>query len=84
MLFNYIKDKRGEEAAEEKSETSRSWVMRLKERNHLDYIKVQSEAASADTEAAASYLEYLAKMMKVAILKIILVDFLFFFTGIKM
>ena len=37
------------------------------------------EAASADTEAAASYLEYLAKMMKVAILKIILVDFLFFF-----
>ena len=54
MLFNHIKDKRGEEAAEEKSETSRSWVMRLKERNHLDYIKVQSEAANADIEAAAS------------------------------
>ena len=61
MLFNYIKDKQSEEAAEEKSETIRSWVMRLKEGNHLDYNKVQSEPASADTEAAASYSEDIAK-----------------------
>ena len=39
MLFNYIKDKQSEEAAEEKSETIRSWVMRLKEGNHLDSTK---------------------------------------------
>ena len=38
-----------------KSEASRSWSIRLKERSHLPKVKMQSEAAHADGEAAASY-----------------------------
>ena len=61
-LFNFLKVRRGEGAAEEKLEISSSLSMSYKRLFHN--VNLEGEEASTDVEAVASYLEDLSKLIR--------------------
>ena len=63
-LFNYMKTERGEDISDEKFEASRGWFMRWKERSDLHNVNVRYKAEGSNVEAAASYPEDVAKIIK--------------------
>ncbi|XP_053570666.1 tigger transposable element-derived protein 1-like [Bombina bombina] len=63
-LFNDQKAKKGEAAKDAEFVASRGWFDRFKKRSNLHNIKVQGEAAAADTEAAESYPSDFAKIIE--------------------
>ncbi|XP_061493779.1 tigger transposable element-derived protein 1-like, partial [Rhineura floridana] len=63
-LFNDLKAKKGEAAKDAKFVASHGWFDRFKKRSNLHNIRVQGEAAAADTEAAESYPRDLAKIIE--------------------
>ncbi|XP_053568580.1 tigger transposable element-derived protein 1-like [Bombina bombina] len=63
-LFNDLKAKKGEAAKDAEFVASRGWFDRFKKRSNLHNIKVQGEAAAADTEAAESYPSEFAKIIE--------------------
>ncbi|XP_053561440.1 tigger transposable element-derived protein 1-like [Bombina bombina] len=63
-LFNDLKAKKGEAAKDAEFVASRGRFDRFKKRSNLHNIKVQGEAAAADTEAAESYPSEFAKIIE--------------------
>ncbi|XP_066450519.1 tigger transposable element-derived protein 1-like [Eleutherodactylus coqui] len=63
-LFEDVKTKYGEEAADVTFTASHGWFNRFKARNNLHNIKVTGEAASADTVAAQEFPATLKEIIK--------------------
>ena len=63
-LFETLKSQKGEGSASEEFAASKGWFNRFKARANLHNLKVQGEAASADTEAASVFPEALAAIIR--------------------
>ena len=55
ILFSCVKADRDKTLQKQKVKASSTWFMRLKDTSCLHNIKIQCEAAGADTEVVASY-----------------------------
>ncbi|XP_067943121.1 tigger transposable element-derived protein 1-like [Watersipora subatra] len=63
-IFEDVKAKAGESAAEETFSASCGWFSRFKKRANLHNVSVSGEAASADTEAAERFPQVLKEIIE--------------------
>ncbi|XP_068204619.1 tigger transposable element-derived protein 1-like [Palaemon carinicauda] len=65
-IFEDVKAKAGESAAEETFSASHGWFSRFKKRANLHHVSVSGEAASADKEAAERFPQVLKEIIEEA------------------